>query len=209
MKKQLIYILIGFILLALGAGFWVWKKQVNLMVLQDQIKKEEVVKTDADVADTSDWKTYRSDKAGFEIKYPNDWRALENAGDNSDRSIISLISPGTQKLIQDRKSYSSCDFSIYYYPSVRDEPENKMNGFKATTIEEMINKNSMITQAGQATLGGEQATDVVWGGAGANYTILSGHANHLYIISSCNKERRDALTPTEITILENFKFFDK
>jgi len=155
---------------------------------------------------TQDWKTYQNGQSGFEIGYPSNWTMLENSGDNADPSVISLISPETQEMIRNKKTSSSCDLSVYYYSSMADEPENKINGFKADTLEEIVDKNQMVTRIGRTTLGGEPAIDVIWGGAGASYTILSDHGNHLYKISSCNKERRDLLTKTEMGILETFKF---
>lgn len=196
-QKLIVGILVVFVFAV--AGIFGWEKLA--------INKPSDTNLDSQTdTNAQDWKTYQNGKSGFEIKYPTNWMALENSGDNSDRSIISLVSPETQEMIQNRKTDSSCDLSIYYYFSVADEPENKINEFKATTLEEMIDKNRMITRIGQTTLGGEQATDVIWGGAGAYYTVLSDHANHLYKISSCNKERRNALTKTEMTILESFKF---
>ena len=198
MNQKKIVIGILAVLTLVAVGIFVWGRSA--------IKPSDTNFNSQTSAETRNWKTYQNSGSGFEIKYPADWMVSENSGDNSDRSVISLVSPETKVMIRDRKTDSSCDLSVYYYLSVVDEPENKSNEFKATTLEEMIDKNRMITRIGQTTLGGERATDVIWGGAGAYYTVLSDHANHLYKVSSCNKERRDALTQTEVTILESFKF---
>jgi hypothetical protein len=92
MKKQIIYALIAFVLLALGAGFWAWKKQVNWITSQDQIKKEEIAKTNTDVTDTSDtfdWKTYRNEKFGFEVKYPSVFKINDKPTDSG--HIVSFM----------------------------------------------------------------------------------------------------------------------
>lgn len=205
MKKRHLYILAGLVIFLVGGAVLAWQKKSDQKIIQNQTRQENITGTDTDI-DTSDWKTYQHNEYGFEIKYPTSWTILKNAGSNSDRSVISLISPETQKMIQERRMDSSCDLSIYYYFSVTDEPENKSNGLEATTLEEVIDKNRMITRIGQTMLSGEQAIDVVWGGAGAYYTVLSDHGGHLYKLSSCNKEKRGALTSTELTILESFKF---
>mgnify|MGYP006323696465 FL=1 len=198
MNQKKIVIGILFVVVFAIAGVFVWKK--------NDIKPNNTNSNQQTNFQVQDWKIYQNDNYGFEIKYPADWAIIENAGDNTDRSVISLVSPETQKIILDKKTSSSCDFSVYYYNSILDEPENKANEFKAITIEEMINKNHMITRIGQIDLGGEPAIDVVWGGAGANYTILSDYKNHLYKISSCAKEKRSALTQTEVAILGSFNF---
>lgn len=195
-KKIVVSILIMTVLVI--TGFFIWKKL--------DIKPSHINSDQQESSQTKDWKTYQNDNYGFEIKYPIDWTIIENAGDNADRSVVSLVSPETQKMVLSKKTSSSCDFSVYYYNSILDEPENRINEFKAVTIEEMINKNHMITRIGQIDLGGEPATDVIWGGAGASYTILSDYKNHLYKISSCAKEKRSALTQTETAILGSFNF---
>ena len=68
MKKQ--YLVIAAVLIiALGAGVFVWQKQGKQV--QEQPKQEDTAKTDISTdIDTSDWKTYRNEEYGFEVRYP-------------------------------------------------------------------------------------------------------------------------------------------
>lgn len=158
--------------------------------------------------DTNDWKTYRNKECGFEIRYPDDWEMRENTGQNSDSSVISLTSPETRTFIEDRATDSSCDLSVYYYPSIADEPENKYNHDHAVTLEEMISRNPMIAPVGQIELSGQKATDVVWGGNGAYYTILAIRNSHLYKVQFCRKEYKDTLSVIEMGIIRTFQFLE-
>lgn len=158
------------------------------------------------VNQTANWKTYTSEKYGFSFQYPNDWKLSENSGNNSDRSVATIVSPETQKLAQDKQVIYSEDISIYYYPSISDGDENATKNLGATTLEELINKDATITKIGSTEIGGKEATDVLWGGMGLYYAILVTNDSHLYKIWFSNIDNKDNLTSIEKTILSTFKF---
>lgn len=76
-------ILIVIILGAIGAGGYVYTKNQNQLVVTptpittpDNSFKTLPVTTTTD--ETANWKTYKSEKYGFEFKYPAEWRVFEN-----------------------------------------------------------------------------------------------------------------------------------
>ncbi len=211
------------LLLGLSGGLWLWQGTQDTDTLQSESARpatpqpaptDEVASVqdliDGEYTftplDTSDWKTYRNEELGFEVKYPGSWMLVKRTRNEFDGSVIQLVSPEVQEAFQATRIDYSCDWSISYYSSISDEPENKFGGLAASTLAEMISTNRLITKIGKTLLGGEQATDVVWGGNGAYYTILSDHGSHLYKISACHKESRSDLTTTEMTILASFQF---
>ncbi len=198
MQKK--FLILAFVALGLiGGAVFVWQKKTSQEVSQGEVKI-----TDAKVV-PDDWKIYRSEKYGFELYFPKDWSFSENAGDNGDRSVVSLMSPETKTLMEKHRVSETCDISFYYYDSITSEPENRD---RATTIEEMISQNELVRKIGSTTLGGVNATDVVWGGNGAYYSILAIKNDHLYKVWSCNKERQEQLSPIEKKIIESFKFIE-
>ncbi|MDO8471814.1 MAG: PsbP-related protein [bacterium] len=165
-------------------------------------KTETKTTTAAKTDKMADWKTYSNTKYGFSFKYPSDWKMSENGGNNADPSVVSIVSPETQKA----PGSSPDDMSVYYYPSVADEPENKLNKLGATTLDDMIKKNSMITKIGSTEIGGVQATDVIWGGLGSYYAILTTKNSHLYKVWFSNTSDKSMLTSVEKQILASFTF---
>jgi hypothetical protein len=78
LKKTLI--IIGIIVAAITLGvtaLYIAKRQGG-----EEAKRQKEVTTTAKKpeTDTSDWKVYRNEVYGFEIKYPSDWKILEDYG---------------------------------------------------------------------------------------------------------------------------------
>jgi hypothetical protein len=158
--------------------------------------------------ETADWKTYRSEKYNYEVRYPNDWVLDEKI-----KETVTLNSPENEKIRKDieaGKVYGEGymrDIIISYYSSVSEEPENKANKFGAVTIDELIQRDILITPLGQITFAGEKAYEVSWGGFIATYSILVEKNNHLYKITFGNRDKSE-LTETEKQILSTFRFIE-
>lgn len=150
--------------------------------------------------DTSGWKTYRHEKYGFELRYPNDWHLKENNGCNYDLSVVSLSSPETQ---QEVRKECPDDISIYWYQSIVNVPENRLG---ATTLEDFIRNNKMISKIGPTELGGIPATEVSWVGNGTYYAILAMKDSNLYEIFFAQADNKSAVTNIEWKILSTFQF---
>jgi len=58
-------------------------------VIDDTNKEPEVITTNVD---TSDWKTYRNEELGFEVKYPPTWKVQK-----ANNSLTLIIPTGTEK----------------------------------------------------------------------------------------------------------------
>jgi hypothetical protein len=105
MKKQFVYTLVVFILLALGAGFWVWKNGKNIeqqqTQAQNQIRQQNEQKTSQlQEVDTSSWKTYRSNEYGIEFKYPNNFVVVAQPSASKMFGTVFIITQSTYDNLQ-------------------------------------------------------------------------------------------------------------
>jgi hypothetical protein len=77
-KKSIAIAIIAIIILIVGAGVWKWQENKKVeevkkqeIAKQNEVKKEEEKqKTEVDM---NDWKIYRNEEFGFEVKYPREW----------------------------------------------------------------------------------------------------------------------------------------
>jgi type II secretory pathway pseudopilin PulG len=94
-KKLIIAVIILIIILVASVGFWKWKSVRNAEVLREnQAKQEQQIQSQQQAAeektnqdnnqqniDMSDWKTFRSEEYGFEVRYPKDWELIVKSSD--------------------------------------------------------------------------------------------------------------------------------
>ncbi|MFH1537063.1 MAG: hypothetical protein ABID45_03685 [Patescibacteria group bacterium] len=150
--------------------------------------------------------TYASDEYGFKFKYPDSWSLTENKENNYNFPVVSAVSPETQVAFDNKKVLYANDISLYYYPSVAEEPENQINNLGATNLQNLIEKNPMITNIGPIMIGNIKASEVIWGGQGSYYTILIEHNSHLYKILFGNIDNKSKLNEVEKQIISTFEF---
>jgi len=78
-------VIVLIIVVLLVGGIFAW--QQHFWVPKEEVKVPEEVIED----ETADWKTYRNEEYGFEVKYPQDFRVT-----NKEYSILSLETPDTK-----------------------------------------------------------------------------------------------------------------
>lgn len=99
MNKKMIVVVAIAVILAFGAGFWVWKNYQDVAQQEAQNQeqqKNEQKKDEQEVMDTSDWKTYRNEEFGIEFKYPENLLYIKEIVDSADILDISIIQNGRQ-----------------------------------------------------------------------------------------------------------------
>lgn len=232
-KKTTILIII---LIILVAGFFsVWKIQTTKKqkLLDEQKKEEEIKKAEEnekekekqeeaeeiswEEVDTSDWKVYKNEDLGFEFKYPKGWVIEKPTVDNFG-AVVYLNSPRNEEHKEDLKNDNRTfgedymyDITVSFYKNIEKEPENEMNNLNAKTIRELIDKNSVITDAKKIRfMDNKVAWEMTWGGFSSYYVILiENDKGNIYKILFGNIDKREKLSTEEKGFLENFKIKGK
>ncbi|PID51866.1 MAG: hypothetical protein CR972_04995 [Candidatus Moraniibacteriota bacterium] len=86
-KKHIIIICIILLIVTTLGIFWYTQKNTGKSVqteIQKEVKNEkekinnETIYNNDEKIDTSDWQTYRNEEYGFEFKYPENWKVIED-----------------------------------------------------------------------------------------------------------------------------------
>ena len=158
--------------------------------------------------ETADWKTYTGTYLSF--KYPTDWK-LVTTGLNDTNLLAQLTSPETQKKIDSGEQCSevcSQQIQFFYYDKVVDERENKANGSKYTTLEQLVTSTDTFEKIGTVTFNGVSGYDGIRGGLGSYYQVYLSKNSHLYEIFFNHRGTKADVSPTENLIINTYKILN-
>lgn len=158
----------------------------------------------------SAWQYYENEEAGFRLDFPGDWTVKENK-DEGGNIIVTFVSPETTAAVNKEieamgQNYGQAewDVEISYSATVAQEAENVAGGYGATTLEELIRKNSLITKIGERELNGVKATEAIIGGEGDSYGVYMEKDGRLYKILF-NHADKGSLSEQDKKLLETFE----
>lgn len=218
MAKKTVLIL-GAVLLVVIVGITYWLKGLNTLVKEAKDVDYQTtlpgntttpsLLPEAAIA-PADWRVYRNKKYGFEVRYPPSWKTKENSGINFVPSVVSLVSPETEKFIKSSlntigMSPAESDIDIYVYllkDLARDSDQ------QITSLKDYLQKNSgpgNIVDFEEASYKGKKAYKVRLGGEGAYFAVFIDSAPYIYEILFELKANESELTTVEKQILATFE----
>lgn len=200
-----------------GAGVWWWQKasfEKERQGLQEQIDdlKRQISGIEED--ELKDWKTYRNEEYGFEVRYPGEW-ILKTATQEqlTEGEIISLESSDTQQLLQEKKivpGYSR-NIVISYWSDINNsfaKGGEWIGQWQYKNLADYFSDEMALKKKiGDLTIGNQKAYEVTIGGMLSNHGIMIEH-NGIYELSFERSADKSKLGSIENQILSTFKFIE-
>lgn len=172
-KKLLILALV--VLVFIAGGVLVWKEKPSQGLLQSETEKEVII---SEGADRSDWKTYRNEEYGFEMKYPKEWD-IDNERSSSNEVVFSTGFAGSREAVSFQKN------------------ANNITNDKWIQMNQTVHEGVILSQE-DTTVGGLNARRIQTGEFSQAYIIFSNEKN-IFVITTMGLIEKNK-------ILETFSF---
>ena len=99
----------------------------------------------SDIVDTSNWKTYRNEAFGFEVKYPEEW-IVTVPNKNEYGEVVSLTSDDTDPKLIGAQNQHGDNIVIHFLSNINEEIHLKSLGKKVKNLEEFLSLDTNQTE---------------------------------------------------------------
>lgn len=234
--KNLFFVILAVTLLAAVSGCETKKsvQDAKMDIVQEETNSPETIQTETNSSetatsspeiamgtstedvDTSNWKTYRNENLGFEIKYPNFWILSEASNENFEKygRVAQFQTPDTDELVKTKKLHPSESYNlvIQYWTNMNNEYARNGTSIKQREyngLEDFFTDTKFITKhsIGEIILDNHTAYEVIIGGYGSNYGIMI-EKNGIYELSFPRVWDKSELGEIEKKIISSFKFIE-
>lgn len=158
----------------------------------------------------SGWKVYQSNRLGFRIDYPSDWKEKDSSPNYS--IFINFIDPNTIKNINNNKKelenrYGSLDSYLYDHSNISIARYASLKEiYNEDTIENVIKNNSAMKKIGEIQIDGANAAEVIRNWESATYVIMFENKGYYYEIQINNISNKESVPEIQEQMISSFRF---